>query len=225
MNTPLAATRGALAEMNELIDEYENSIDDAKVTTSDHREIAREMRNSLRLADKAATRAAGFVSGIKAQTRDTGIHEGQHFDAVETIQEALLLLEHSAIKKGCQVIFEAPIDSIELYGMPGRLAQVVTNLVTNSIDASKNNSSIILKLIRQTQGVDLTVEDKGCGIPLENLNKIFDPMFTTKPFGEGTGLGMTIVHNIVAGDFGGTIEVSSKVDEGTTFTVHFPMKQ
>ena len=56
-------------------------------------------------------------------------------------------------------------------------------------------------------------------MPPEVQSKIFDPMFTTKPFGEGTGLGLTIVHDIVKGDFNGAIDIDSRVDEGTTFII------
>ena len=67
----------------------------------------------------------------------------------------------------------------------------------------------------------LRVTDQGMGIPPENVKKIFDPMFTSKPFGVGTGLGLTIVHDIVTGDFNGTIEVESEPGVGTTFVLHF----
>ena len=63
------------------------------------------------------------------------------------------------------------------------------------------------------------------GIPPENLSKIFDPLFTTKPMGQGTGLGLTIVHDIIVGEFGATIEVASVVGQGTTFTMRFPIVQ
>jgi signal transduction histidine kinase len=71
-------------------------------------------------------------------------------------------------------------------------------------------------------GVELRISDHGMGIAPEVLPKIFDPLFTTKPFGEGTGLGLTIVHDIMAGEFGGRIEVKTRLGEGTTFTVIFP---
>jgi len=67
--------------------------------------------------------------------------------------------------------------------------------------------------------VTLIVIDQGSGIAPENLQRIFDPMFTTKPFGEGTGLGLSIVHNIVTNDFNGTIDVDSEPARGTTFTL------
>ena len=68
----------------------------------------------------------------------------------------------------------------------------------------------------------ISVADSGCGISPENLGRIFDPLFTTKPVGKGTGLGLTIIHDIVVGDFGGKIDVESRIGKGTTFCVRLP---
>ena len=59
-------------------------------------------------------------------------------------------------------------------------------------------------------------------MPREVVQRVFEPMFTTKPFGQGTGLGLTIVHDIISGDFRGTIDVTSEVGVGTTFTFRLP---
>lgn len=65
--------------------------------------------------------------------------------------------------------------------------------------------------------------DNGCGIPEFQLSKIFDPFFTTKKEGEGTGLGLAISYDIMK-EHGGSLEVESEVDKGTTFTLNFPVK-
>jgi PAS domain S-box-containing protein len=223
MNTPLAAVRAALAEIDKLINEYQTSIGDADVTPDDHRGIAQEMAQSVRLAGSAAERAAGFVRGIKTQTRDLAAHESQTFNAVPMIRETLLLLGHTLRAGKCKVEFEPAVEKVELDGSPGRLAQVITNLITNAVDAcaAKGGGTISVRLIARATEVELQVSDTGSGIPPEIMPKIFDPMFTTKPFGQGTGLGLAIVHDIVTGEFGGTIQVTSEIDQGATFTLHF----
>src|SRR5262249_39039032 len=75
MNTPLAAVRNALDELDHLVEEYRSSVGDPCVTPADHSEIAAEMDRTLRIAARAAERAAGFVQGIKFQTRDCAPHE------------------------------------------------------------------------------------------------------------------------------------------------------
>ncbi|MBC8459150.1 MAG: PAS domain-containing sensor histidine kinase, partial [Deltaproteobacteria bacterium] len=69
--------------------------------------------------------------------------------------------------------------------------------------------------------VVVTVSDTGKGIPAEIMDKIFEPFFTTREVGQGTGLGMSVSYRIIS-DYGGTIEIESEVDKGTTFTLKFP---
>jgi DNA-binding LacI/PurR family transcriptional regulator/signal transduction histidine kinase len=227
MNTPLAAVRAALGELSKLASEYSHSIEDAEVTKDDHREIVKEMQASIQLADGAAERVAGFVRGIKSETRNLSSVESRIFNAVPVVQDTLLLLNHAARKGNCAVMFQHERDIMELYGAPGRLSQVITNLVTNAIDATaeKGGGPIVLRLSPWTRGLELRVSDKGMGIPPENMKKIFDPMFTSKPFGVGTGLGLTIVHDIVTGDFNGTIEVETEPGVGTTFVLCFANRE
>jgi sigma-B regulation protein RsbU (phosphoserine phosphatase) len=224
MNTPLAAVRAALVDLGKLVTEYQDSVGDAEVTVDDHGEIGKEMRQTIGLASSAAERAALFVRGIKAQTRDMGPHEGRAFNVVSSIREALLLLGHATRKGNCRAVFEPPAEQIELFGSPVRFSQVVTNLVENAVDASlaKGGGPINVLVTIQDKGLTLEVGDAGTGIPPEVLPRIFEPMFTTKPFGQGTGLGLSIVHDIVTGDFGGSVVVDSQLGAGTTFTVRFP---
>src|SRR5882724_4218299 len=179
------------------------------------------MESSMRLADRAAERVAGFVRGIKSETRDLSSKDFRHFDTVPVIRETLLLLHHAVRKQNCTVTFDADQGLPLLYGAPGRLAQVVTNLVTNAVDASgeKGGGTVLLRLKPWENGLELRVTDDGTGISPENLKRIFDPMFTSKPFGVGTGLGLTIVHDIVCGDFNGSIDVESRMGIGTTFVL------
>ena len=91
------------------------------------------------------------------------------------------------------------------------------------MDASipRGGGAIHLRLALRGDDLLLDVEDRGTGIPPEIQPRIFEPMFTTKPFGQGTGLGLSIVHDIVTSEFAGAIDVRSRPDEGTTFTVLF----
>jgi two-component system NtrC family sensor kinase len=70
--------------------------------------------------------------------------------------------------------------------------------------------------------VELAITDTGCGIPEKDLQRIFDPFFTSKEVGKGTGLGLSVSHGIVAAH-GGSIDVQSKVGEGSTFRVYLPI--
>jgi PAS domain S-box-containing protein len=225
MNTPLAAARAGLAELAALVGEYKEAISDPEITAEDHRAIGKEMQDALAIAETALQRASAFVRGIKTQTRDMAQGERVRFDAVRTIKDGLLLLEHDLKTRSCTLKFEHDRDVVQLMGSPGRLVQVLSNMVINALDACKTpgkKGHITVGLTANDGGAELRITDDGSGISPENLAKIFDPMFTTKPFGEGTGLGLTIVYDIVVAEFGGSIDVTSKEGQGTTFVVHFP---
>ncbi|MGZ8437712.1 MAG: substrate-binding domain-containing protein [Candidatus Limnocylindrales bacterium] len=225
MNTPLAAVRAALLELDKRAVEYQASAGDDEVTTDDHLQIAAEMRASIQLARSAAERAAGFVRGIKTQTRDLAPQEEARFDPVPVIEESLLLLSHDSRRASGGVRFEAPEGRIVLLGTPGRLAQIVTNLVTNALDAlpETGEGRVTVTLSSDHHDARLEVQDTGSGIPSDLRDKVFEPMFTTKPLGQGTGLGLSIVKDLVGGYFGGSVEFVSEPGHGTTFTVTLPL--
>ena len=226
MNTPLAAVRAVMIQIEKLVQEYEASIGDPDVTEEDYHEIARELRSAVQLGDKAAERAASFVRGVKSQTRGLASQEHQAINAVVAIEDTLLLLNHVLMQGKCSVDFQKSDNDIRIFGVSGRLEQVVTNLVNNAIEASyPNGGPITIRLAQKATHVELQVSDSGSGILPENLSKIFDPMFSTKPFGASTGLGLTIVHDIVVGEFGGSIDVSSVSGKGATFTLRFPLQK
>lgn len=226
INTPIAAVRAALAQVESLAREYEASIGDGQVTETDHHQIAKEMAASLAIAATAAERAAAFVHSVKSQTRDMAEVQSGTFNVAEVIDGAVVLLSHAVRKSGCEVRFDPPDQPIELYGPRGRLSQVITNLLSNAIDASVGRPGlpIDIQLARSNGSVLIKVADHGCGIKPADLPRVFDPLFTTKSFGDGTGLGLTIVHDIVHGDFGGQIDVESEVGTGSTFTVAVPAR-
>lgn len=225
MNTPIAAVRSSLAQLSSLVEEYRGSAGDAEVTTEDHREIAAEMRRTIELGNLAAERAASFVRGVRSQTQGLAREPALEFEVVPVLDDALLLLSHTLRAADCRLeVSTGSAGGARLFGSPGRFAQVVTNLVTNAVDATvpKGGGTIAIRLERSGGDLRMSVEDHGVGIAAENLARIFDPMFTTKPFGQGTGLGMTIVHDIVTSELGGSIEVHSDLGVGTTVDLILP---
>jgi signal transduction histidine kinase len=112
---------------------------------------------------------------------------------------------------------------------PEKIKQVILNLLSNAIDFTPDKGKIELttkKIVGDKKGeaVQVEIKDNGHGIPQGIINKIFDPYFTTRhksSMHNGTGLGLFIAHKNMQ-DHGGNIEVKSKVDEGTTFTLTFP---
>lgn len=105
-----------------------------------------------------------------------------------------------------------------------QMGQVLLNLVFNAIQAMPNGGTLGVGLSSGTHAVTLSVSDTGCGIPPENIPKLFTPFFTTKPVGEGTGLGLTVAHGIIQ-EHEGSIWVESEPEKGTTFHISLPIYQ
>jgi len=109
-----------------------------------------------------------------------------------------------------------------VYGYPQQLNQVFMNILVNAAQAIEKSGEI--RIVTGTVGnfVEVRISDTGCGIAKENINKIFNPFFTTKEVGKGTGLGMNIAYNII-NKHGGDIRVESTLGQGTTFIIQLPV--
>jgi two-component system NtrC family sensor kinase len=106
---------------------------------------------------------------------------------------------------------------------PSQLLQVFVNLLNNAAEAMPQGGALTLETRKiPEQAVEIVIADTGCGIPEENLGKLFTPFFTTKPVGKGTGLGLSIVYGIIK-MHRGQIGVKSEPGRGTTFTVTLPV--
>lgn len=111
----------------------------------------------------------------------------------------------------------------------GELNQVFLNMIVNAAhaihDAGKDVSEGVISITTAVVGehVEITFSDNGCGIPQENLDKIYDPFFTTKEVGRGTGQGLAITRSIVMDKHGGEVQATSEVGAGTRFTIRLPI--
>jgi two-component system sensor histidine kinase HydH len=113
-----------------------------------------------------------------------------------------------------------PADVNEATIDPDRITQVLLNLYLNAIDAMEAGGELEVELShREDNRIEIKVSDTGCGIPGEDLSRIFDPYFTSKS--SGTGLGLTIAHNIMEA-MGGQILVENRPDQGTSFRLTIP---
>jgi signal transduction histidine kinase len=145
----------------------------------------------------------------------------QRVDVRAGLEQTLVILRHR-LREGVEVVreFADDLPQIDAYG--SELNQVWTNLVDNAIDAMDGRGTLTLRAERDTEGdgVRVTVCDSGTGIPDAIRERLFEPFYTTKPPGKGTGLGLHISHNVVA-RHGGRIEVRSSSD-GACFEVSLP---
>jgi two-component system NtrC family sensor kinase len=139
----------------------------------------------------------------------------------EVLNRALELAIHAGSKENTRV--EKDLQSLPTFMVdPDQLEQVFVNLIMNALQAMPGGGKLSLRTFLENGELKIAVRDTGCGIPPENLDKIFTPFFSTKKEVKGVGLGLSVVYGIIQG-LKGEIEVKSKVGEGTTFTVRLPM--
>jgi signal transduction histidine kinase len=178
--------------------------------------------------EESIGRVSDLVKAVKAYAYE-GKSQRQDLDVNASIYATLVMLGHKLREK--QIILEKELasDLPLLHTECSGLNQIWTNLLDNAIDAVPQGGHIKIRTWVETKtgaGGDsdlcISIEDNGSGIPLESQPHIFDPFYTTKPVGVGTGLGLGIVHRIVE-QFGGVIRFSSDT-KGTEFVVRLPRR-
>jgi len=140
----------------------------------------------------------------------------------EVIESTCMLLKSEAKNRRIRFRKKLSQENDHLYGHPQQLQQVLMNLLMNAIQASPEGSEIFIESLCRDSEIEISVRDCGQGIPPENRGRIFEAFFTTKEPGEGSGLGLSIVNDIVRAQ-GGRVEFQSEPGQGTRFQLYLPL--
>lgn len=211
INNPLATIAAAAEALETRVREGRVS-GDALVT---------ELYAVLGLIAHEVNRCAGIVGGVLDFSRPKPAHR-EPVAINDIVQRTLFLLGHHARFKNLRVDTMLGADVPPVLGNDEQLIQVLMALLLNAMDAMHDQGTIQLRTGVEPGGaVRLEVEDHGEGIPRTDLPRIFEPFYTTKPVGRGTGLGLSVCYSIVS-DHDGRIEVSSTIGRGSTFTIFLP---
>jgi signal transduction histidine kinase len=165
-------------------------------------------------------RIDGIVEGLLSLARPEPVDYAD-VDLLALIRQTLALTAAQAEAGAVQVTLDAPAE-LRLHADPGLLKQLLLNLVLNALQAMPQGGRLELRATAARRRVQLVVQDTGGGIEAADLERIFDPFYTTRP--EGTGLGLAICHGIVE-RHGGEITVESAPGAGATFTVELPQRK
>jgi signal transduction histidine kinase len=203
-------------------------------------EIADDLKQNLEKINHHGKRADAIVKGMLQHSRtSTGVKEPTDINALA--DEYLRLAFHGlrAKNKSFNADFRAELDPTlpKINVIPQDFGRVMLNLINNAFYAvsSRNLSGIsnqaglaykptvTVTTRRSGDHIEIRVKDNGTGIPQPVIDKIFQPFFTTKPAGEGTGLGLSMSYDIITNGHGGTIEVKTKEGEGTEFIIVLPL--
>lgn len=170
----------------------------------------------------ACLQAREIVNKLKLFARQAPI-EKTWIDVTQVVDEALSLVRTRCANQGIEIVRRVEAEPCEILAGQLQLKQVVVNLVLNSIQAMPGGGRLTVVIGRDDGSAFIEVQDTGVGMTEEIVDQIFTPFFTTKDVGEGTGLGLCVVHGIVTAH-GGSIDVDSGVGKGSRFTVRIPFQ-
>ena len=171
----------------------------------------------LATIEHEAKRCVDIIENLKKLAPDKeGNSEPLPVHLKEVIEKTLKYINTDAL-------IETDLDDVVVSGFPTLLQQMVLNLVQNGLDSLGDNGRIRVKLKRSDGYALLSVSDNGCGIPKNEIDRIFDPFHTTKAPNKGMGLGLSLVHKIVK-KHGGQITVESEEGEGTEFNIRLELR-
>jgi len=187
-------------------------------------DIDNEFVDDLERIVSEAARCKNIVRGLLEFSRQTD-YKMTLVDVTRVLDQGLSLLENQAIFHNIKIIKDYDKSLPFIMCDSARLSQVFINIILNAVDAMGKKGILIIKTKcnRSEMKAELVFTDTGCGIPEKIMPKIFDPFFTTKEVGEGTGLGLSMSYGIIK-DHKGSINIFSKVGEGTTFKIELPLE-
>ncbi|WP_022664228.1 hybrid sensor histidine kinase/response regulator [Desulfospira joergensenii] len=212
LNNPLNSIFGALQMIEVLIESS-----------------PQDLSGIRRFVDMAKTKSGDMgqiISSILVHIRDHGTLYKESIDLNELIKTELKLYEIDPFfKKKIEKKIDLDHGLPAISGNQVQLKQIFDNLIKNSIDAMEHTpeKKLSVQTAHRNDSIVVRVKDTGCGIPKEQIHRIFSPDFTTKPIGKGTGLGLASVKAMVEG-YHGVIRVDSEPDKGTIFTIELPTR-
>lgn len=178
----------------------------------------------LQKVRRQTDRASDIVSNLLNFSRAGGGAEFGEVDVNRVLDATLQLLEPQLRRGHIEISCMFAADCSFVFGNASKLQQVFTNLILNARDAIPESGTIAIKTFNEGNELLIEIADSGTGIAPENMAKIYDPFFTTKGVGRGTGLGLAVSYGIVQ-EHSGQISVDSAPGRGTTFRIGFPIAQ
>ena len=224
INTPVGIALTSASVLKAATDDIQAAVASTGIKKSDVMRYLDTAAESARLIMNNAYRAAHLIHSFKQIAVDQTSEARRPFGLREYVEEVVSSLQPKLKKTPIALRINCPAD-IVLDSYPGAFAQVITNLTLNCVEhafVGEQAGHIDISARLDGELVELHVSDDGRGIAPDVLDRIFDPFFTTRRGQGGTGLGLNIVYNLIAKQFGGTIAVTSVLGEGTHFTLRIP---
>ena len=227
LKTPIMSIAGAVQGLEDLIHEYDESIDDPLVNSQDHHDIAKDMETWIPKIRTHLEYMSDIITTVKGQAVALVNNEDDSFTVGELIKRVNILMKHELKNAYIYLNVLMKIDENQvLKGNVNSLVQVVNNMISNAIQAydGKHDQNIELEISKKGSDVIFSITDFAGGLPEEVQDKLFKEMVTTKGK-NGTGLGLYMSYSNIKAHFGGDITYKTESGKGTTFNIIIPIKK
>ena len=227
LKTPIFSIAGGLEGLGDLITEFDESIEDDRVTKEDMYAIASEMEDWTKKLAGHTSYMSDVITAVKGQAVNLTEEEVIEFTIEELFKRVRVLMQHEVKHSQTELEISNKVDdNVALHGGINNLVQVINNLISNAIQSYKPEEEKYIKLqARQDKGnIIITVQDFGPGIPEEVQAKMFKEMITTKGK-NGTGLGLYMSRSNIQAHFNGDLTYTTSAGIGTTFSIKIPIER
>jgi len=220
LKTPIMSVSGYLVAMENLVNEYQESIENPNVTKQDFEDITKEMKEWIEKSKEYMSYMTEVINAAKGQAVSMNANTIGSFTAQELIARTQILMKEELLKYKCQLNVKLNIsEETEIQGELSAIVQVLDNLIINAMQAyGKEEGKINLTLNENKKNIYIEVQDFAGGIPEHIKDKLFKEMITTKGK-DGTGLGLYMCYSTIKGRFNGDMRFESKTGVGTTFFI------
>jgi len=225
INTPLGVGVTAASGLQDKTESLQTTYQTGQLTRGDLEKYLDKATQLSTMILVNLNRAAELIGSFKQVAVDQSTEARRPFKVREYLEEILLSLNPELKRTQHQVTLMIDPDLI-IDNYPGAFAQIVTNLIMNSLTHAyqpDEAGQITLHIEQQNNHLLFRYSDDGCGIPAENLSHIFEPFFTTKRGQGGSGLGLPIIYNLITQKLTGTIRCESEPNQGATFIIDLPI--
>ncbi len=224
INNPMGYINSNLNTMNKYIWKLNKFFSELEINSKERAEEIEEMMtdfgDAIAESLEGADRVKKIVADLKSFARTDNKFEFVNIN--EGIASTLNIV-HNQLKYHCEVQEDLQ-DIPEVFCIRGKINQVIMNLLVNAGQSIKANGLIVIKTWSENEKVFISIKDNGIGIPKDKINQIYDPFYTSKEVGVGTGLGLSVVYDIIK-KHEGTIDVISEVGVGTEFIITLPYRK
>ena len=228
LKTPIMSIAGATQGLENLIKEYDESIDDPLVNSQDHLDIARDMEEWIPKIRAHLEYMSDIITTVKGQAvASLSTDDTEEFTVTELIKRVNILMKHELKNAYIYLNVLMKIDENQIiHGNVNVLVQVVNNMISNAIQAydGKHDQNIQLEINKIDNYINISITDFAGGLPREVQDRLFKEMVTTKGK-NGTGLGLYMSYSNVKAHFGGDITYKTEEGKGTTFNILIPINK